>query len=266
MPELPEVETIVRYLRPRLRGGRIIKAETNTPRLFRDYKNPADVIRKIEGAKIQDISRRGKNIVFQLSNRKYFLMHLMMSGRLLWNPRDKSPYDRLTLFLSGRNRLIFNDTRKFGRCRLSDSLDEIVGIEPLAASFAQFEEILSQRKGAIKPLLLDQKILAGIGNIYSDEMLWHAGIHPLRKASDLTAKETRLLWSAMRRVLAKGIEKGGTSMRHFESPNGDLGGYYQIRKVYRRTGERCGRDGAIIERITVGQRSTHFCPKHQRLS
>jgi len=263
MPELPEVETIVRYLGPRISGKRILKVATDTPRLFRDYKNPAEVIRKIEGATIQDVSRRGKNIVFHLSGGKYLLMHLMMSGRLRLNPRDESPYDHLTLFLSGKNKLVFNDARKFGRCRLMRSLGGIAGREPFAISFADFKQALFNRKGAIKPLLLNQNILAGIGNIYSDEMLWHAGIHPLRKASRLKAREMRLLWSAMRRVLRAGIEKGGSSMRSFQSPNGDEGRYYNIRKAYRRTGEKCPRDGAIIQRIVIGQRSTHFCPKHQ---
>jgi formamidopyrimidine-DNA glycosylase len=264
MPELPEVETIVRYLRPRLSGKRIIKVVTDTPRLFRDYKNPAEVIRKIEGTTIRDVSRRGKNIVFHISGGKYFLMHLMMSGRLRLNPRDVSPYDRITFFLSGKNKLVFNDPRKFGRCRLTDSLEGIAGREPFAISFADFKQALFNRKGVIKPLLLNQNILAGIGNIYADEMLWLAGIHPLRKASDIAETEQRALWNSMRKILAKGIATGGSSMRYFQSPNGNAGGYYDIRKVYRRTGEKCSRDGAIFQRIIVGQRSTHFCPKHQR--
>lgn len=263
MPELPEVETIVRYLRPRISGKRILKVVTDTPRLFRDYKNPAEVIRKIKGAEIRDVSRRGKNMVFHLSGGKYFVMHLMMSGRLRLNPVSASPHDRLTLFLSGKNKLVFNDARKFGRCRLMGSLDGLAGREPFAISFADFKQALFNRKGAVKPLLLNQNLLAGIGNIYADEMLWFAGIHPLRKASDLKAREMRLLWNGMRRALATGIERGGSSMRSFQSPNGDQGGYYNIRKVYRRTGEKCPRDGGIIQKIVVGQRSAHFCPKHQ---
>lgn len=263
MPELPEVETIVRYLRPRIRGKRIIKVATDTPRLFRDYKNPRDVVRKIEGMAIRDVSRRGKNIVFHLSNGKYFLMHLMMSGRLWLNPPSENPHDRLILFLSGRNKIVFNDARKFGRCRLMNSLEGLAGKEPLEISATEFKDAILERNGAIKPLLLNQNIFAGIGNIYADEMLWYAGIHPLRKAADLRDGQARSLWNAMRRVLVKGIEKGGSSMRHFQSPNGDQGGYYDIRKVYRRTGEKCPCDGAVIKRIVVGQRSTHFCPLHQ---
>ena len=262
MPELPEVETTVRYLAPRLQGKRIVKVLTDTPRLFRDHKNPRDVIRKIEGAVIRDVTRKGKYIVFDLEG-KYLLLHLMMSGRLRLDPAEKSPHDRLTLWLSSNHTLVFNDARKFGRCRLAGSLDGLAGKEPLTISRAEFRQALLGKKGAIKPLLLNQKVIAGIGNIYADEILWHAGIHALRKVPDLDAAQVRALWISMRKVLAEGIKKGGTSMRHFESPNGDAGGYYAIRKAYRRTGEGCPRDGAIIRRIVVGQRSTHFCPRHQ---
>lgn len=264
MPELPEVETIVRYLRPRVVGKKILEMHSDTPRLFRDHKNSGEVKRAVIGKNVIQLTRVGKNIVFRLSSGNCFLIHLMMTGKLLWNPEGERRHDRMILRLSGGNKLILNDIRKFGRCRVVDFTESLAGADPRKLKFRKFKNLITGRRGAIKNLLLSQKILAGIGNIYSDEILWYAGIDPRRKAASLKDSELKKIYSATRRVLYRAIGAGGTSARDYLKPDGSRGGYYEIRKVYQREGEKCSRDGTAIHRIRVGQRSAHFCPKHQK--
>lgn len=265
MPELPEVETIVKYLRPKLVGRKILDLKSNTPRLFRDHKNnPVEVRRIAVGRKIEEISRMGKNIIFRLSGGSCMLIHLMMTGKLLVDPKEKGKHDRMVIILSGGTRLVFNDIRKFGRCRIIQR-GELTGEDALAVNFKKFKELIQSRNGKTKSTLLNQKILAGIGNIYADEILWYAGIRPLRKADSLKVGELSKLYKVMREVLNLAIKKEGTSSRDYRKPDGSEGGYYEIRKAYQRTGERCSlKDGGVIKRIIVGQRATHFCPKHQK--
>ncbi|MBI2122457.1 MAG: bifunctional DNA-formamidopyrimidine glycosylase/DNA-(apurinic or apyrimidinic site) lyase [Candidatus Sungbacteria bacterium] len=272
MPELPEVETIVRYLRPRICGRRILSMESGTMRLFRGshhqrITNPKRIYkhtkRTVIGKEIKNVKRFGKNIALVLSSGDNLLIHLMMTGQILLNPKDKKPHDRMEMRLSGGTRLIFNDTRKFGRVRLVKNPQSLVGSDPLRIRFNDFNKLVSSRTGALKSVLLNQQVLSGIGNIYADEALWSAGIHPLRKASDLSATELKGLYRACRSVLNTAIKKEGTTFRDYRKPDDSEGGYYAIRKVYQRTGERCSRDGAIIKRIVIGQRATHYCPKHQ---
>lgn len=264
MPELPEVETIVRYLQPRIRGKRILGVKANTPRLFRDVPASGAISRSIMGKRVRDVSRTGKYIGFALDDGTYLLIHLMMTGKLILgsSPRERK-YDRLTLRFSGGTVLTLNDIRKFGRVRLSRTPQSLVGRDPLRITLGEFRGILHGRKGMVKSLLLNQSVLAGIGNIYSDEILWTAGIHPRRKAETLSDAKLRSLYRSCRRVLALAIRKEGSSMRDYETPDGHTGGYYDIRKAYRRAGERCLRDGGIIQRLRVGSRATHFCPVHQ---
>ncbi len=264
MPELPEVETIVRYLRPRLRGKRILGFETKTARLFRDHKNPDEVRKAVLGRKITDLERVGKNIVFKLSDGNYFLLHLMMTGKLLWNPTGERKHDRLVLKLSENNKLVFNDVRQFGRCRIISPEKLLLGQDPLAIKFREFKNLLSGHRGALKNLLLNQKILAGIGNIYADEILWYAGVRPTRSGSTLTDAELSKLHGAIKKVLVLAIKKGGTSSRDYLKPDGSKGEYYEVRRAYQRQREKCARDGAIIKRIKIGGRSSHFCPLHQK--
>ena len=264
MPELPEVETIVRYLRPKIRGKRILRVEVKTPRLFRDYRSPKEALIKIAGKKIEEVDRAGKNLLFRLNDGSCFLIHLMMTGRLFFNPVVSAIHDRMNIYLSGGDVLVFNDIRKFGRCRIVAAVEGLVGREPLQISFPEFQRLVASRKaGIIKRILLNQKFLAGIGNIYSDEILWYAGIGPMRNIATLTPREIKKLYGAMRHVLLLAIQKGGTSARDYLKPDGKPGGYYKIRKAYQRTGEKCSRDNASIKRIKIGQRSAHFCPKHQ---
>lgn len=265
MPELPEVETIVRYLRPRIVGKKILNLMSDTPRLFRDHRNSEEVGAAVVGKKIVELTRVGKNIVFRLSDGKCFLIHLMMTGKLLWNPEGERKYDRMTLCLSGGNKLMLNDIRKFGRFRVVDFPESLVGADPMKLKLKEFQNLIIGRRGAIKSLLLNQKTLAGIGNIYSDEILWYAGIGPARRADEFKEGDLRKLYSAMKTVLNKAIKAEGTSSRDYRKPDGSEGGYYKIRKVYQRTGAGCARrDGGTIQRVKIGQRSAHFCPQHQK--
>jgi len=263
MPELPEVETIVRYLCPRIRGKLILGLESNTPRLFRDHKNIREVRNKIVGQKIKEVSRAGKNILFRLSGGKCLAIHLMMTGSLLLDPPAKNKFTRCLFLLSGNLLLAFDDIRKFGRIRIIDSLEELKGNDALSLSFKKFKNLIIARKERIKPLFLNQKIISGIGNIYSDEILWHAGIHPFRAASSLQESEIKKLYNSMKKILNLAIKKEGSSARDYKKPDGSKGGYYEIRKAYQRTGEECLRDAGIIKRMVIGGRSAHFCPIHQ---
>ncbi len=284
MPELPEVETIVRHLRPQIRGKRILDVWSNTPqlgrgpsagqvlRLFSGVKfMKSDFINFTRGREIADVRRAGKNIILMLSGGRELWVHLMMTGKLLWNPANiREKYIRFWMRLSGGNFLALHDIRKFGRIRLiprgklmkSDFIN--LGPDALFLSFAKFREIVKKRKGAIKPLLLNQSVISGVGNIYSDEILWYAGVRPTRKADTLSEKELRALYAAMKKVLRLAIKKEGTSSRDYRKPDGSEGGYYRIRKAYQRAGEKCLRDGAVIKRVVIGQRSAHYCPKHQK--
>lgn len=272
MPELPEVETIIKYLRPRIRNKRILGIKVLGARVTRYHQNFNAVRRKLIGRRIENISRHGKNIIFELSGGANLVMHLMMTGRPLLNPKEKSPYDRLVLNLSGGDKLVFNDIRQFGWCRIiipggwtstakRSALN--AGHDALSLDFGTFKSLVAGRNAIIKNLLLNQKIISGIGNIYADEILWHAGIRPTRKADSLTHREIKKLFSSMRHILWLAIKKEGTSSRDYRKPDGTEGGYYKIRKAYQREGEKCSRDGAIIRRIKIGARSSYFCPKHQ---
>lgn len=264
MPELPEVETIVRYLRPRLRGKRILDWEIKTTGVLRDAGGSDAVYKKIIKQKIIGLERRGKNIFLKLESGNYLLFHLMLTGQLLWNPVGERKHDRLVLKLSGNNKLVFNDLRRFGKCELAFPEKLELGPDPLTIKFTEFKNLLARKKGKIKSLLMDQKILAGIGNIYADEILWYAGIRPTRSAISLGAIKLESLYKAIKKVLKLAIKKGGSSARDYLRPDGSEGKYYQVRKVYQREGEKCARDGAIIKRIKIGGRSSHFCPKHQK--
>ncbi|KKS39011.1 MAG: Formamidopyrimidine-DNA glycosylase [Parcubacteria group bacterium GW2011_GWA2_42_14] len=214
-----------------------------------------------------DTTRVGKNIVLALNNQYNLYIHLMMTGKLLWNySKLRERHIRFSMELNGKNTLALHDIRKFGWIRLikkENFSDARVNKDALSISFEDFKNSLNLRKMKIKNALLNQKIVQGIGNIYSDEILWYAGIEPLRPANSLNSKKIKRIYSAMKKVLKMAIRKGGTSMRDYRKPNGKKGGYYPIRRVYQREGEKCARDGAIIKRIKIGGRSAHFCPYHQ---
>lgn len=273
MPELPEVETIRRrFLHgdgqiPSLVGRQILGASLLWDRSLA-APDPEEFKNRIAGQFIRDIGRRGKYLLLLLSS-DVLAIHLRMSGDLLVED-DTAPvakHHRLLLNLDDGTRLAFNDTRKFGRVWLTDDIEVLLsnlGPEPLGDTFTPelFFRKLQARNRQIKPLLLDQNFLAGMGNIYTDEALHYAGIHPKTIARSIPYDKAEKLWAGIRAVLQEGIQRNGSSI-DWVYRGGDFQNYFQ---VYRRTGEACYRCGTPIRRVSLGQRSTHFCPECQPLT
>jgi formamidopyrimidine-DNA glycosylase len=273
MPELPEVETVARGLRMSLVGATIVGAEVRWTRSVIPSDPPA-FARRLVGQTVTDVGRRGKWVVIGLVGGSALLVHLRMTGRLLLESEAglDDRHLRVLLFLDDGRRLRFFDQRKFGRLVLTSEPQEVLGElgpEPLAEEFTpeQFLELLGRRRGRIKPLLLNQRFLAGLGNIYADEALWRAGIHPLRPADTLTPGDVRRLHRAIRSVLRAAIASGGTTLpdRTYQQVDGRSGEFAGRLAVYGRADQPCPRCGVAIERITVGQRGTHLCPHCQSL-
>jgi formamidopyrimidine-DNA glycosylase len=266
MPELPEVETIARALKPELIGRTILSADLRWERTLA-APNAATFKQQIAGQKILNISRRAKYLVIQL-NTCSFLIHLRMSGDLEIRKGTINPekHDRLLLHLSDQHYLAFNDTRKFGRVWLTDQPQTVLGKlgpEPLEKNFtaAWLFKNLQTRKRFLKPLLLDQTFLAGLGNIYTDESLHLAQLHPQAASNNVTYEQAEALHQAIRSVLREGIRRNGASI-DWVYRGGEYQNYF---RVYGRTGNPCLVCGAIIKKFTVGQRGTHICPNCQRL-
>ncbi len=276
MPELPEVETIARTLRPDLIGQTIVGANVRWPRTIA-FPSVGAFKRQIAGQVIRGVTRRAKFLHLQLSSAD-MLIHLRMSGDLELKPSDQKPakHDRLILRLAppgprGRSTkatlsLVFNDTRKFGRVWLTTDIHRItgkLGPEPLARSFTavRLYKALHSRRRQLKPLLLDQSFVAGLGNIYTDEALHLAKLHPLAHADALTRLQAARLYSAIRRTLREGIRRNGASI-DWVYRGGDFQNHF---RVYDRTGKPCPVCGTQIKRIVVGQRGTHICPNCQRV-
>jgi len=243
MPELPEVETIRRQLREKIVG------------------------RKLDGKKIVDVRRRAKILIIDFSDSSSLIFHLKLTGQLIFNGVP-SRHTRHVFKFSDGSRLVFNDIRKFGWWKyVKDSRDveKTFGPEALKVSLKGFEDILRKRPNIrIKPLLMDQKLIAGIGNIYSDEILFAAKVQPLRRVKTLTAKEIEAIWSSIGKILRKAIKNRGTSERDYLDASGKKGDYLKYLKVYRKEGQKCHRCGGKIIRLKIGSRSAHYCPKCQR--
>jgi formamidopyrimidine-DNA glycosylase len=283
MPELPEVETVARDLRPRLAGAEIVGARVTWPRTLRTH-DPEAFPAAIAGLTVETVGRRGKQLVIGLSGGYALTIHLKMTGQLFVVPASAppDPYVRLVLELAGGKELRFRDIRKFGRVGLyvrDAASGELLlepggagvfgatGPEPLDEAFTlrAFRRRLRVRRGRLKPLLLDQSFLAGVGNIYADEALWAARLHPLRSAASLRPDDERRLYDAIRSVLAEAVERRGSSIDDYTAPDGD-GAMQERLKVYQRAGEACPRCGRPVRRLILGARSTHFCSWCQRLS
>jgi formamidopyrimidine-DNA glycosylase len=227
---------------------------------------------RLAGREVIAVGRRGKYLLMQLSDGQTLVAHLRMTGRLSIVPGDSpllsDKHTRAWFGLADGAMLVFNDSRKFGRIWLAEHLEDVVGKlgpEPLAWDLTpeDFASRIRRRKTAIKALLLDQTAVAGVGNIYADESLFRAGIHPLRKASTLTDAEAERLYDALREVLNEAIQKRGTLLRDYRTPYGEDGYFQNHLRVYGRYGKPCPSCGALIERIRVTQRSTHYCPQCQ---
>ena len=282
MPELPEVETVARDLRPRLLGARIVGARCSWARTLRTH-DPEAFSEVIGGRTVVAVDRRDKQVVVDLSGGVALTIHLKMTGQLFVVPADlpMDPYVRLVVELADGRELRFRDIRKFGKVGAfgrdpvtGELVTEAggaavfgkIGPEPLAEDFTlrAFRGRLRGRTGRLKPLLLDQAFVAGVGNIYADEALWLARLHPLRTVATLRSADERRLHGAIRQVLGEAIERRGSSIDDYTAPDGD-GSMQERLQVYQRTGEPCPRCGRPVRRIVVGSRSTHFCSWCQRL-
>ncbi len=267
MPELPEVETVVRSLQG-LRGRTILNVEVRQPRVVRGGLDP------VVGRRIRAISRRGKFIVIELDARKsdpvkantgYLLVHLGMTGKLL--VATELTKHTHAIFTLDRGVLLYNDSRQFGRLEYAATLParvQSLGPEPLDVSFEDFAAALRARKSQMKSLLLSQRFLAGIGNIYADEALFRAGIHPRTNSAKVSKPRARRLYTAIRQVLEAAIAAKGSSISDYVDSAGNKGAFQHEHLVYRRTGQPCRSCGAPIKRTLVSQRGTHFCAKCQK--
>ncbi len=268
MPELPEVETIRNDLLPQLVGRHFTGVKLFDNQIVRQPL-PEEFRRRLVGQTIKDIRRRGKYLIFQLSNGEVLIMHLKMSGFLRLQPSAKpEPYTRAIFHLDNDTKLRFCDQRKFGVIWLMKDEVEIVGKlgpEPLEPSFTPevLSRLLHQHSMPIKALLCDQNIIAGIGNMYADEALFDAQIHPLRKAKDLNGEEVQRLHQAIRQVLNAGIKQSGASVDTYQRPNGELGTAHFSFQVAHRNNELCYNCHTPLARILVRGRGTYFCPKCQ---
>ncbi len=265
MPELPEVETIARTLRPDLVGRTILDASLRWPRTLA-APSARKFREQIKGRKIVDVGRRAKFLILKLSTSN-LLIHLRMSGDLLLRDANLKPekHDRLVLSLSDGKALAFNDTRKFGRVWLVADPQEVLGglgPEPLGDEFTPewLYENLHARRRQLKPLLLDQSFLAGLGNIYTDEALHIAKLHPLAASDSVKREQAERLWEAVRAVLDEGIRRNGASI-DWVYRGGEFQNHF---RVYDRQGEACPVCGTIIQKLFVGQRGTHICPNCQK--
>lgn len=270
MPELPEVETVVRGLRAPLAGRTITGAQYDYPGGLVRPDGPIFTAR-IAGQPIRSLSRRGKYVMIKLDP-DTLIIHLKMTGRLYVAPDGEEQHaDRwvhFTFQLDNAHQLRFSDSRKFGRVYLVEDPAEVVGAlgpEPLDDSFTldEFRARLARRSGALKPLLLNQGLLAGVGNIYADEALYLARLHPLRRADSLSEDEVAALYAAIRRVLADGVAREGASVNWYRKPDGTKGSAQAGLNVYGHAGRPCPRCGTPILKTVVGQRGTHLCPACQ---
>jgi formamidopyrimidine-DNA glycosylase len=292
MPELPEVETIVCGLKRKILGRKTravwsdFKKMIKRPNSFEEFK------KEVIGGKIKNVRRRGKNILIDLSQNKTLLIHQKLTGHLLlgkWKfkknqwisqisgPLFTDPMNRflhLIFFLDNGQQLALSDLRKFAKVELwskkeleSSRKFGALGPEPLEKNFTlkKFQKALEERKGKIKQILMNQEVIAGIGNIYSDEILWQAKVNPLKDVQKLRKKEIKAIYEAMRKILKKAIELKGDSMRDFRLITGEKGKYQEAQKVYQQEGRPCQRkDGGTIKRVKIGGRSARFCPICQK--
>ena len=276
MPELPEVETVARDLRRLLlpEGGGpgpvVTGARVAWPGTLRDGDPPTFAL-GVAGRRVERIGRRGKQLIIDLDGGAFLTVHLKMTGQLFVVPASmpRDPYERLALALDDGRELRFRDIRKFGRVGLYGADDDPfdgVGPEPLDPRFTirQFRQRVRHRRARLKPLLVDQAFIAGVGNIYADEALWRSRLHPLRTAATLRPHDERALYRNVREILAEAVDRRGSSIDDYTAPDGD-GEMQERLDVYQRTGQPCRRCGRPIRRIVIGIRATHFCSFCQRL-
>ena len=276
MPELPEVETVRLGLEPVVVGRRIERVEISDPRLTRPF-DPRTVAAELEGERISALERRGKYLVVRFESGRGLLIHLRMTGSLRHaraGALEDDPYRRAVVSLDDGSDVAYRDVRRFGTWLLAEPeelepyLATRLGVEPLGPEFTPRELAarLAGRRAPVKAALLDQRTAAGLGNIYVDEALWRARVHPLRPAGDVRPAELRRLHGAIREALAAGLARQGATLRDYAQPDGRAGGMQHEFKVYGRGGEPCDRCGTPIEKTRAGGRGTWYCPRCQRLA
>lgn len=275
MPELPEVESIRRSLENKICGCLISDTQVLLPRQIKWPDVPGFVARTV-GHRIIRLARRGKYLLFVLDDGGYLVFHLRMTGRLIYTDTGilQDAHTRIVFRLDHSAALVYSDTRTLGAIYAlhADELWRIRGLsemgpEPLTEAFSveYLQQTLSNKKTKIKSFLLNQKSIGGLGNIYADEALFLAGIHPLRLAASLSADETGRLHGAINQVIHDGIAEGGTTFRDYCDGNGQKGRHQEHLFAYHREGKPCRRCGEIIQKIVVGGRGTHFCPHCQKI-
>ena len=290
MPELPEVETTVKMLQTKVLNRTFVDIWTNSPPLIKKPQSFLDFKNQIKGHKVLKIERRGKNIIFSLSGNLAMLVHQKMTGHLLygkwkeengkWVSETKGslksdPQNRflhIVFFLDNGFQIALSDLRKFAKVELY-SQEELnlastlknLGKDALKISLEEFTKKSKNQKGKIKQVLMEQSFIAGIGNIYADEILFRAKVNPQTPTNELKKNKIKAIHKAMQAILKIAIKEGGTSFSDFRNPNGEKGNFGNFTKVYRKTGQACPRCQTKIERIKIGGRSTHFCPKCQKL-
>jgi len=278
MPELPEVQTIKSDLEKSVCGAKIVRVLINNPKVIRQ-PSPAVFKKSLEGLSIKRMLRRGKLLILELSNGKFLTVHFKMTGQLVLRTTavknklsDTGPSvktdSRVVFYLSGGRILDFNDQRLFGELRLIDDWRKLafiqkLGPEPFDLTYSDFKDMLLKRKTEIKPLLMEQSFIAGIGNIYAAEILFHAGINPRRSAQSLTKEEQAALYKQIQAVLKSAIKHGGSSVDDYVRVSGKDGDYGRFHQVYGREGKPCFVCSKPVERIAQGGRGTYFCPKCQ---
>ena len=273
MPELPEVESVRKQLEPVLAGRRLERVTIDDPRLVRPYE-PAEVAAELEGERVVTVERRGKYLVVRFESGRVLLIHLRMTGSLLHvagGSLQDDPHRRAVVTLDDGSDVAYRDVRRFGTWLLLEPgeaepyLTARVGDEPLDALFtaARLGERLAGRRTSLKAALLDQRTLAGMGNIYADEALWRARLNPLRPAASLDRSELQRLHRAIRAALEHGLARQGSTLRNYRLPDGSGGSMQDEFRVYGRGGEPCERCGTPISRTRVAGRTTWFCPTCQ---
>ena len=291
MPELPEVETIVRELRKKVVGLKITDAWVDWAKTVKQAGGINNFRKQVKGRNILNVRRRAKYIIMDIEGSKTLFIHQKISGHLLYgkwkmskgvpvsavsgplkNDRQNG-YIRFILYLNNGYQLGLSDLRRFGKVILVDDdkvndLKEISGLgpEPLEIKFREFKELFKSKRGRIKQVLMDPAFIAGIGNIYADEILWASGLHPLSRVENLNEKDLKKIYADTVRILKKAIRYQGSSMDDYRMPSGKKGKFQDIQNAYQLTGKACKkRDGGVIQRLKLGGRSAHFCPKHQIL-
>jgi formamidopyrimidine-DNA glycosylase len=273
MPELPEVESVRRQLEPALVGRSFERVSIDDLRLVRPYE-PAEVAAELEGERVEAVERRGKYLVVRFERGRVLLIHLRMTGSLLHAPGglvEDDPHRRAVVTLDDGSDVAYRDVRRFGTWLLLEPgeeehyLEARVGDEPLDTLFtaARLGERLAGRRTSLKAALLDQRTVAGIGNIYADEALWRARLYPLRPAAGLDRAELRRLHRALRAALQHGLARQGSTLRDYRLPDGSGGSMQDEFRVYGRRDEPCDRCGTPIARTQVAGRTTWFCPRCQ---